>query len=262
MELGVSSNIKTLFRFLSKEKKEELEFFVHDVQDQDYVTLKSDAEAEEMFNDISQQFISSLSNEDLDTIKSYTGLSYKEINAIMRNKWNYEENGLLTPEKKLHYQKIGTRISELLYRCPSLNTNLKVYRGTSLKQFYDYGIHSLEDLKAMEGKYMYEDGFTSTSLVRKRSLLGTTNFFTGERNIEIEYLVPACCQDGGLLLGEFASYYNTEYEYLINMDSVSKVLSVEVDEKNNTAFVRAVLIPKMLWDPPFLVEQDKQNKMG
>ena len=262
MELGVSRDVRSIFRFLTPEKKEEIAFFTHDEEAEEYIALQSDAEAEEMFDDVSHQFISTLSGQDLETLKHYTGFSYKEINAIMRNKWNYEENGELTPEKKLNYQKKGYEISEILQRCPSLNTNLKVYRGTSLRQFHEYGIFSLSDLKAMEGQYMYESGFTSTSLVRKRSLLGMSNFFTGERNIEIEYLVPACCQDGGLLLGTLASYYDTEYEYLINTGSMSKVLSVEVDEKNKKAFVRALLIPKMLWDPPYMVEETKQNKMG
>lgn len=262
MEPGISSDVRTIFRFLSSDTKEEMEFFVHDVEQQDYVTLQSDEEAEEIFDDVSKRFISTLSGKDLETLKSYTSFSYKEINAIMRDKWNYEENGALTPEKKLGYKKTGQEISEIISRCPSLDTNIKVYRGTSLKSFYDYGIHSLADLKAMEGQYFYEKGFTSTSLVRKRSLLGVTNFFTGERNIEIEYLVPACCQDGALLLGTLASYYDTEYEYLINTNSMSKILSVEVDEENNKAFIRAALIPKMLWDPPYMVEQTKQNKMG
>ena len=235
MEPGISSDVRTIFRFLSSDTKEETEFFVHDVEQQDYVTLQSDEEAEEIFDDVSKRFISTLSGKDLESLKSYTSFSYKEINAIMRDKWNYEENGALTPEKKLGYKKTGQEISEIISRCPSLDTNIKVYRGTSLKSFYDYGIHSLADLKAMEGQYFYEKGFTSTSLVRKRSLLGVTNFFTGERNIEIEYLVPACCQDGALLLGTLASYYDTEYEYLINTNSMSKILSVEVDEENNKA---------------------------
>lgn len=262
MEQGISRDIKTIFRFLTPEKKEEMGFFVHDVEQQEYVTLQNEQEADELFGDVSRQFKGSLSAEDLETLKYYTSFSYKEINAIMRDKWNYEENGELTPEKKLRYQKQGYAISELLSKCPSLDTNIKVYRGTSLKQFHDYGIYSLSDLKAMEGNYMYEKGFTSTSLVRDKSLLGMDNFFTGERNVEIEYLIPACCQDGGLLLGTLASYYDTEYEYLINTGSMSKVLSVEIDEKNNTAFVRAVLIPKMLWDPPYMVEQQNTNKMG
>ena len=262
MEQGISRDVQTIFRFLSPEKKEEMGFFVHDVQQQDYIAFQSEEEVIELFDDVARQFITSLTPQELETLKHYTSFTYKEINAIMRNKWNYEENGALTPERKLQYQKIGYEISEILYKCPSLNTNIKVYRGTSLRQFHDYGIRTLQDLKAMEGNYMYETSFTSTSLLRKKSLLGMKNFFTGERNVEIEYLIPASCQDGGVLLGTDTSYYASENEYLINSSSLAKVLSVEVDEKNNKAFVRAILIPKMLWDPPYFIEQEKTNTKG
>lgn len=262
MEKGTSRDIRTIFRFLDADRKEEMEFFVNDAIQEEYIELESEEQVREMFGDVYRQFLSTLKTTDLEKLKHYTGFSYKEINAILREKWNYEANGQLTPEKKLHYQKVGYEIGEILNRCPSLNANLKVYRGTSLKQFHEYGIFSLADLKEMEGKYFYEKGFTSTSLVRKRSLLGMSNFFTGERNIEIEYLIPACCQDGGLLMDSVSSFYDEESEFLINKGSMSKILSVEIDEEKNTAFIRAALVPQMVWDPPYMAEQQHQNKMG
>ena len=262
MEKGTSRDIRTIFRFMDADRKEEMEFFVNDAIQEEYMVLESEEQVRELFGDSYRQFLSTLKTTDLEKLKHYTGFSYKEINAIMRDKWNYEENGELTEEKKTRYKRTGYEISEILNRCPSLNANIKVYRGTSLKQFHEYGIYSLADLKVMEGKYFYEKGFTSTSLVRDRSLLGMSNFFTGDRNVEIEYLIPACSQDGGLLMDSVSSFHDEESEFLINKGSMSKILSVEIDEEKNTAFIRAALVPQMVWDPPYMVEQQHQNKMG
>ena len=101
----------------------------------------------------------------------------------------------------------------------------------------------------MEGKYFYDAGFTSTSLVRKKSLYNTEAFQIGKRNIEIEYLIPEECHDGALLLDEFTSHYKAENEYLINSRSLIRIVSVDINKQDNTAFLRAVLIPKKIWDP-------------
>ena len=263
MEPGISRDVKTIFSFLSPETKEEMEFFASDNISEEYFCFETEEQIQEYLSGVSQEFLSNLTYDEVQTLKFYTGTSYKEINAIMRKKWNYEENGLLTPEKEAEYSKTGKDMRGIISKCPPLNMNLKVYRGVSLKQFQDYGIYSLEDLKAMEGKYLYDQGFTSTSLMRDKSLVGVTNFFTGDRNIEIEYLVPSTCQDGALLLGNQSSYYDAESEYLINASNLTKILSVDIDKANNKAYIKAVLIPKMLWDPPYQMdENNKSNKIG
>lgn len=264
MEKGISRDTQTILRFLSNDKKEEMLFFAHDSSQKEYIELQSDEEVNEMLSQLSAEFLSTLTPEELEVLKYYTGTSYKEINACMRDNWDYETNGLLTPEKKQRYMYIGNVMKGIIAKCPSLNTNLKVYRGTSLKQFREYGIQSLSDLKAMEGQYFYDKSFTSTSLIRERSLLGVDNFFTGERNIEIEYMIPESCADGAILLGNASSYYKGESEFLINANNLTRITSVEIDEVNNKAYIKAVLIPKMLWDPPYHMEEDinKQNKIG
>ena len=264
MEKGLSRDTQTILRFLSEDKKEEMLFFAHDSSQVEYTQLQSDEEVAELFSNLSSSFLSTLTPEEQEVLKYYTGTSYKEINACLRDNWDYETNGLLTPEKKQRYMYIANVMKGIIAKCPSLGTNLKVYRGTSLKQFRSYGIESLADLKAMEGNYFYDKSFTSTSLIRERSLLGVDNFFTGERNIEIEYMIPEVCADGALLLGEASSYYKGESEFLINANNLTKITSVEIDEANNKAYIKAVLIPKMLWDPPYMMTEDinKQNKIG
>ena len=115
----------------------------------------------------------------------------------------------------------------------------------------------------MEGKFFYDSGFTSTSLVRERSLYNKKAFQIGTRNIEIEYLIPEECHDGALLLDEYTSHYKAENEYLINSGSLIRILSVDVDIPNNTAFLKAVLVPKKIWDPmavKYLEEETAKKK--
>ena len=257
MEKGYSSDTRMIFRFMEPEKIEEIEIFANDMQQEEYHTLNSPEEVEEMFGEISYKFLETNPQSEVQVLKSYTSFIYKEINAIMRNKWNYEENGRLTPEIKKEYQKKGERMINLIRKFPSLNQNIKVYRGTSLRQFRDYGINDLSELPNMVGKYIYDSSFTSTSLMRDKSLLGMKNFFTGERNIEIEYLIPAICQDGAILLD---SYSKEESEFLINASNLSKITKVVVDKENNKAYVQALLIPKMLWDPYQMEEKIDMQK--
>lgn len=247
-EPGISLTTKMLLKFLSTEKKEEMIFFENDRLSEEYIEFKNQNQLESLLRDIFEKFISTLSENEKELIRYYTGTAYKEINAVMRKNWTYEENGLLTEKKKQLYETLGKELTNIINKCPSLNTNIKTYRGVSLQQFKEYGIKSLSDLKEMEGKYFYDQGYTSTSLIKNNSLVGIKNFFCGERNIEMEYLIPSSCQDGALLLGSESSYYSTEQEYLINNNNLIKIISVEIDEKNNKAFMKALLLPKTLWN--------------
>lgn len=46
-----------------------------------------------------------------------------------------------------------------------MNIDFKTYRGTPLSHFKDYGINNIEDLNLLVGKFIYEEGFTSTSVL-------------------------------------------------------------------------------------------------
>lgn len=249
MEKGVSSITKYLFHYLEDGKEEELELFVGDALTQEYTELHTEEEVSQLFGEMASKFTSSLTYEDTLNLRSYTGFSHKEINALLRDNWNYEQHGLLTNEKRKEYTEIGQEVEKILFKFPSLDRNIKVYRGVTLAQFRPYGIQSLEELIHMEGKYFYDSGFSSTSLIRERSLYNTKAFQIGNRNIEIEYLIPESCHDGALLLNETTSHYKTETEYLINSSSLIKIVSVDIDKEKNTAFLRAILVPKKIWDP-------------
>lgn len=249
MEKGISQLTKYLFSYLEEGKSEELDIYVSDVLDREYLTLENDDEVNEVFGAMASEFTMGLTYKEALSLRSYTGFSHKEINALLRGKWNYEQHGQLTDEKRRDYTATGEDVEKVVFKFPPLERNVKTYRGVTLAQFRDYGIHSLEDLIAMQGKYFYDSGFTSTSLVRKSSLYNTKAFQIGNRNIEIEYLIPEECHDGALLLDDYTSHYKAENEYLINSGSLIRIISVDIDQKNNTAFLRAVLVPKKIWDP-------------
>lgn len=263
MEKGYSKITSSLLSYMCEEKKEELDIFVGDALTQEYMTLQSDSEVAEVFGGMSSEFTFALSYNDALYLRSYSGFSHKEINAILRGNWTYEENGLLTDEKKKEYTKTAQEVQKILFRFPSLERSVKTYRGVTLAQFKPYGIQTLEDLVHMQGKYFYDSGFTSTSLVRSSSLYDTEAFQIGRRNIEIEYLIPESCHEGALLLNEFTSHYKAENEYLINSGSLISIISVDIDKENDTAFIRAVLVPKKIWDPSaikYLEEATQQIK--
>lgn len=249
MEKGISKLTNYLFRYLEEGKEEELDFYVSDVLNREYLSLENDEQVSEVFGEMASEFTQNLTYQEALNLRSYSGFSHKEINALLRDKWNYEQHGKLTEERKSEYRKTGQDIEKIVFKFPPLEKNIKVYRGVTIAQFSDYGIYTLDDLTAMEGKYFYDAGFTSTSLVRKKSLYNTEAFQIGKRNIEIEYLIPEECHDGALLLDEFTSHYKAENEYLINSRSLIRIVSVDINKQDNTAFLRAVLIPKKIWDP-------------
>jgi hypothetical protein len=263
MEKGLSKITKYLFQYLEPGKQEEIDIYLSDILTRDYLTLESQEQVSEIFGSIAAEFTYGLTYEEALSLRSYTGFSHKEINALLRNKWNYEQHGKLTDEKRDEYTEIGQKVERVVFKFPSLDKNIKVYRGVTIDQFFDYGIYSIEDLIAMEGKFFYDSGFTSTSLVRERSLYKKKAFQIGTRNIEIEYLIPEECHDGALLLDEYTSHYKAENEYLINSGSLIRILSVDVDIPNNTAFLKAVLVPKKIWDPmavKYLEEETAKKK--
>lgn len=249
MEKGISSITSCLDSFLSNEVKSEIDYYVMKSKNKQFLTFNSSEQIDGVLGDLVNDFTSLLSTEQSETIRLYTGISYKEINAVARNNWSYEVNGRKTSEIENYYRNLGEEMSRVISKFPSLGYDIKVYRGAFLNQFWEYGIRSLDDLKAMEGQFFYDAGFTSTSLCRDKSLLDVSAFLNGNRNIEMEYLVPAECRDGILLLGDSSSYHQDENEYLLNCDSLARITEVKIDKEKNKAFMRAVVIPKSLWDP-------------
>ena len=74
-------------------------------------------------------FSHELTDIELMDLRSYTGYNFKNINAILRGNWNYEENGLLNQEVEAKYRSLARNIENITDKFPKLDTNFVVFRG-------------------------------------------------------------------------------------------------------------------------------------
>ena len=125
MEKGLSKITKYLFQYLEPGKQEEIDIYLSDILTRDYLTLESQEHVSEIFGSIAAEFTYGLTYEEALSLRSYTGFSHKEINALLRNKWNYEQHGLLTDEKRREYSQIGEEVEKVVFKFPPLDRNIK-----------------------------------------------------------------------------------------------------------------------------------------
>ena len=242
MEIGKNRTVNMVFRFLSNETHSKIAEFLAD-ENVHYRTFEERDQVDNVFLNSTISLLENITEEEVLALKTYTGYNFKNINATLRRKWDYEENGQLTEEKSEKYQHLAREISTLIQKYPNPSVDFITYRGVNINAFYDYGITSLEQLPALEGNFMYETGFTSTSIIRDSSY-----FTKGFSNIEIEYLIHRDCEDGILLDNTFFSYSPNQNEYLLNSATFMKVEKVVVDTENQKAHLTVRVIPKKIWN--------------
>ena len=248
MEKGTNYNVTYLLRYIGIQKQEELKMYIKEMLSQNYQQFTSISQIDKTFNDFIRVYLNKLSLSDIAALRGYTGLQFRNVNAVLRNNWNYEVNGRLTSKLKEESLNIAKNIRQALNKAPEISDGIKTYRGVSIASFRSYNIFSLNDLKTLEGNYLYEEGFTSTSLIKEKSFFYTDPFtLTGKPNILIEYLIPSGSDDGVILCGE-TSYSPSQSEFLINNSSLFHVTKVSVDEKNNLAYMQVLLIPEKIWN--------------
>lgn len=241
---GENRVTKSVLRMIGQEKLTELDLYVSELLDREFSSLKDLVELEFIVND----FIASLNEEELLVLRSYTGYNFKCINAIIRNNWNYEEHGLLNDEIKLKYLELVRKLKEVVNKFPALDVDFCTYRGVELDVFKKFEITKIADLIHLKGKYMYEEGFTSTSINSESSYFNKTLENGKTYNVGIKYLIPRESKDGILLSSSDLSYSPNQNEYLLNSGSLVKVLDVSVDSERNLAELVVMLVPKRLWD--------------
>ena len=249
MEKGTNYNVSYLLRYIGEDKQKELDSYIQEMNHQDYQKFSDESEVNNTFASFLNEYLSRLNNENLANLRSYTGLQFRNVNAVLRNNWNYEVNGRLTSELKEESLHLAEEIRHAINKAPQINGGIKTYRGVSIATFQSYNIFTLNDLYALEGKYLYEEGFTSTSLIKEKSFFYTDPFtLNGKPNILIEYLIPDGSDDGIALLSDEISYSPNQAEFLINSSTLFRVISVSVDEKNNVAYMKVLLIPQRIWN--------------
>ena len=252
MQVSSNKKLNTLFRFIGQDTMSNVEEFVSGVASRDFISFDTEEQITSFFKDYMDSFYSNSSTTDIDNIRYYTGIAFNEVNELLRGMWDYNKSGMLSDDKKSELIGYSNEISNTLSKVPSnLPSDIKVYRGVSLSSFRDYGINSLEDLKNMIGNYYYESGFTSTSLLRDKSFFDRKLEWHNNCNIEIEYSIPKECSDGLPLITDELSYSKVQSEYLINKGSLSKIIDVSFSDDGTKAYLKAVYIPKKIWDKTF-----------
>lgn len=248
MEIGHSKITDTILKFIGNDTKYEIDQFVEKVKNQNFIEIDSQEALQNIFKYNISDFLNLVTHDELLDLRSYTGYNFKNINALLRNNWTYEENGLLNIETKKRFFDLSNKISTILNKFPPLSYNFTTYRGTTLDSFSKYGITTISDLKSMKGNYMFEEGFTSTSAIEDSCYFNKT-LDTGKKyNVKIKYLITPEYDEGALLLNNDMSYSINQNEYLINKGSLSKVVDVEINEELNQAILTVVLVPRKKWD--------------
>ncbi len=250
MAMGESRYVNMLLRFIDDESKIDMEnFFLNSLMN-NYEEFTDPNYAQALFTTSNN-----LSEDELMSLRQYSGTDFSHINAALRDTWTYEENGNIA--NKQRYEESGRNISEIISTHPTYCGNFKAYRGVSIEYFKDYGITSLEDLEAMQGKFMFDRGFVSTSLIEKDCFFQKENTLGMNYNVKIEYLIPDSFGDGMYLGNNASSSYNPEQsEYLINAGNMSRVANVKIE--GNTAILTAVMIPKTIYDKYYKNQNQSQ----
>lgn len=250
IEKGTNKYVDRFMRFISDENKNNMEYFVLDGLTRQYYSgdvvnllLKNDE----------------LSYEGRDLLLNYSGFNYKHINAFLRGTYNYEENDM---SRKEEHADTARKLGKLIDDHPTvLQDNITVYRGVPLSYFSKYGIESLDDLQSLNGRYMIDEGFVSTSIQEEECFFKKTNELGLDYNVKIEYMVPHEFR-GGIHLANGSAYNPSQQEFLLNSSSLSKVAGVTIND-DNTAVIAAILVPREIYDDYYrarALEQGQNNK--
>ena len=239
-----------ILKYMDQETHDYMTEYLKEVAKREYKSFQNEGELNEFFEEYMQKVYSSFSSSEIDNLRYYTGIAFNDINSLLRGMWSYERSGALTEERKNEIYDTIKKMDSAITKLPdSLPGNIKAYRGLTLASFRDFGIYSLEDLVNLKDQYYYEDGFTSTSLIRENSFFNRELDWHDECNIEIEYSIPEESSDGIPLINDELSYSNVQSEFLLNRGTLVKIKEVTIKDKN--AYIKAILVPKKVWNKEY-----------
>ena len=191
-----------------------------------------------------------LSDEEVASLREYSGYNYKAINSVLRGFWDYEQLGAKTEESEKRFRAAAEAINGAIDKAPDAEEDFMTFRGTNLDSFRGYGVESIADLAKMQGQFHLERGFLSTSVEEEGSYAGRESFDDPLKpacNISMRYKIPAGTHEGILLTGD-ASYSPSQSEYLIRSGSLSYISNVEISEDGGSAVVDCVLVPRQFYE--------------
>lgn len=246
MMIGESKITKMVLKMLGNNVIDEINYYIDDVSSRNFFVMNSLEDIDNLFRNSVDSFLLSLTEEELLDLRSYTGYNFKNINAILRGNWTYDVNGLLDQNKVNELRKLAANISDILGKFKTPSFDFVAFRGTTIKSFSDYGIRNIEDLQYLKGKYLYEQGFISTSLLEDTCYFNKKLETLENYNIEIKYLIPSEFEGGALIMDSNTTYSTNQNEFLLDNNSLSKVVDVVIDGDN--AILTVVIIPKKIYD--------------
>ena len=238
VDIGINKEVRSVFRMISEDKKNNISSFFDDHFNNSYFEFK----------DVEQIVLrlgsSEIDNYNSELLRMYSGYNFRNINSVLRGNWNYEKNG--HESKKTEYEGIARELTTFIDNNQKSIGNCKAFRGVPLHYFKSYGIDNLQDLVYLEDNFIFDKGLVSTSLIEDKCFFKKDNDLGINYNVKIEYLIPEEFEDG-IYLGDYNSSYSPEqYEYVINSWNMAKVYSVDVD--GDSAVVKAMMIPKKVYD--------------
>ena len=240
--------VEYIFKNISKENMNDLDNFLFETTKRNYTDF-SEFEILEI--------LPSLTEEEKHYLIRYIGYDYSNINASLRNTWNYENNGHI--DNKAEYDKIGKEIVKIIEKHPININNKKVYRGTDIGYFKDYDIKSLSELEKLKGTYMIDKGLVSTS-IKEDECFFKKDFKTGNtNNIKIIYNLPEEFNDA-IFLGtqDLKIQKDDEDELLINIFNLGYISDVIINN-DDTATINVVMIPKKIYDDYYKKEENNKT---
>lgn len=262
MEKGISNNTRFVINEIPEEKRTEIEEYIRNILQEDFFSFQNGEEIARMLDEFLNAYLVKINENDREIIRNYTGLGFQKINSILRGIWDYEKNGILTEKIKKEAYKSASNLRATLLKVPPLSFNLTTYRGVGISAFYPSGISNLEELKYLKGNYFFEEGFTSTSMLRETSFFAHQPDWGSNCNIEITCLIPRDSEDGICLHSRELNYAASQNEFLINNSSLFKILEVQIDKRTNTAKIIMILIPQKLWNPmDYEMERKGENRL-
>lgn len=231
---------------------EKIGVFLDEAEQRDYATFDSEEDLLESTREYQDAVSETLSYDEKDALKNYTGYGYKYINQFARGIWNYDFLGERTPESISKAESETQMLTRAIDKAPAIGADILTARGTNLDSFHGYNVAELADLSSLKGQFFLETGFTSTAIVHEKGFAGRDlDDPTREKcNVEILYMIPGETDDAVALLTDEVSYSPNQTEYLLQKGTLSYIKEVRVDPEHNSAQLVMMVIPRSIYEQP------------
>ena len=95
MEKGISDNTSYVLRYIA-ERKDEVNSYIDEIVKKSYVSFETEDEIFFLLDHVLNSFLEELNLEEQQDLRRYTGLEFREINAVLRAKSSPTDNGETT----------------------------------------------------------------------------------------------------------------------------------------------------------------------